>query len=235
MANCLYCGNPISFECVWSSWFQKSAVACKSCYMSFTSIAIDAYSCKKCSRPYDEKWFTGKGELCIDCKERWQDKELFLGNRSLLSYEKNGQAWMTQFKFRGDTALAEMFKADIQKVWHGYKRYVDAIVPIPLSPSRRKERRFNQAAIIAEMMDNRKLVPLLLKNEQEKQSKLHKYERLHRENPFVLNEDARQNLSGRSILLVDDIYTTGTTIEQAAQKIWGVCACEIYSFTLFRS
>lgn len=231
MGDCLYCGDTVGFESVWSKWLKQYPSACEACYASFSSISHRV--CKKCGRPHDERWFVGE-EICQDCTKLWCNEDLFLGNRSLFSYDQAGQVWMKRFKFQGDAVLAWMFEKGIQKACAVYKRQIDAVVPIPLSESIQKERRFNQAEIIAEMVSPKKIKYLFLKEEQFKQSKLDRNERLHRANPFLLNKEAWQGFSGQTILLVDDVYTTGTTIYQAAQKIWEKSPCKIYSFTLFR-
>ena len=58
---------------------------------------------------------------------------------------------MKRYKFLGDTALLDVFKPELKKV----KVKQDWIVPIPLSPDRLRERRFNQAELIARMMRGR--------------------------------------------------------------------------------
>ena len=113
---------------------------------------------------------------------------------------------------------------------------VDVIIPVPVHPSRRRKRGFNQAEVLAKIMGERLGIPvrtdLLTRTKKTlPQKELSAGERL-------------KNLSGafraevipaeiRRILLVDDIYTTGSTIEactralktSGAQAIYFVVIC----------
>src|SRR5699024_8558022 len=82
------------------------------------------------------------------------------------------------------------------------------IVPIPLSKTRLSERAFNQAALIASLIGEIDET-LLSRIDNQKQSKKTKQERINTINNFKVNK----KVSGK-ILLVDNIYTTDTTIRQ---------------------
>lgn len=233
MKHCLYCYAEIGFESVWSKWLKPYAEVCETCKSQFQR--IEGKVCLKCGRPYDVNWFTGTEMVCHDCKEMWADTR-FIKNTSLFLYDEAGQAWMAKFKFRGDVVLAQMFEAEIRAFWKRNQKNIDAIVVVPLSTERQQERRFNQAQVFAEMMEHRKILTIFQKHHQSKQSKLGKYGRLHRENPFFFLEN-QENLHyfPKNVLIVDDIYTTGTTIHQICELIWQKSSSKIYSFTLFRA
>ncbi|WP_290757371.1 ComF family protein [Exiguobacterium sp. UBA3491] len=133
---------------------------------------------------------------------------------------------MRRFKFLGDTALLEMFTDDLKKV----KIKQAVLVPIPLSTERLADRRFNQAELIARQMRG-KIAPYLSRLEGPAQSKAGRQARLARSNPFCVKNDVK----GKNIVLVDDVYTTGVTLRQAMFRLKEAGAKEISAVTLFRS
>ncbi|WP_294745016.1 ComF family protein [uncultured Exiguobacterium sp.] len=133
---------------------------------------------------------------------------------------------MHRYKFLGDTFLIQMFTAELKKV----KMRRGWIVPIPLSENRLSERKFNQAEEIARRM-NGKVISALKRDEGAAQSSKSRKERLNRTNPFHVTKE----VSGKRILLVDDVYTTGITLRQAMVRLKEAGASEISAVTLFRS
>src|SRR5699024_5857763 len=102
------------------------------------------------------------------------------------------------------------------------------ISPIPLSNQRLAERGFNQSLQLAEML-NRPVSHLFQRKGTEKQSKKTRVERLQMDNPFRLIKKINQ-----PVLLIDDIYTTGTTLRHAA-SLCKQSGCEqVYALTLCR-
>ncbi len=142
-------------------------------------------------------------------------------------------------KFRGARILAKPMAssaaADIaellqERFQHGY----DWIIPIPLHPSRLSERGYNQAQLLAEEVSKlcgigvRTDVVKRVRNTRQ-QSKLTKKKR--REN--LLNAfKVKENLSGKSILLLDDVITTGNTVCACAEALKAAGAKEVRAIAL---
>lgn len=236
MRICLYCSSLLKMKGTWSQWLSTYSPVCEKCREKFQ--VITGPICNRCGRLYTRSDFTVCQETCDECLIRWQQMPKFLGNTSLFLYDEVGKEWMNRFKFRGDSILIQMFQKEISCFWRTKRRTIDKIIPIPLSKERALERRFNQAEEIAKMMNVDKIALLLGSQSQEKQSKRSKYERLHQDNPFYVLSDeyhkhTKKNMG--SILLVDDIYTTGATIWHAVNAIYTCFVCEIYCFTLFRA
>ena len=104
------------------------------------------------------------------------------------------------------------------------------IVPIPLSPERLQERGFNQAeALIVEA--GLQSANLLKRTHSEKQSKKSRSDRIHVPQVFSLEPTT---LEGKRILLVDDIYTTGSTLRHAAKILVENGAASVSSITIAR-
>ncbi|KYG33691.1 hypothetical protein AZF04_15820 [Alkalihalobacillus trypoxylicola] len=155
-------------------------------------------------------------------------------NYSLYRYNSFLKEILATFKYRGDTIIASYFS---QKLFDTYQAFFSNayVICIPLSKERLHERGFNQAELLVEGWPNKEYVHLLMKNERSKQSKKSRRLRLQsfQDNPFFI-EKQNIDLSLNNIVLVDDIYTTGTTIRQAAIVLKQAGANQIFSITIAR-
>ncbi|WP_311921608.1 ComF family protein [Heyndrickxia sporothermodurans] len=136
---------------------------------------------------------------------------------------------LARFKYRGDYILAKIFSQKIQKELE--KISYDAIVPIPLSNERLLERGFNQSTALATEA-NINVANLLTRVHTEKQSKKSRQERIHLQQVFNRRDDVK--LEGENILLIDDIYTTGSTLRHAAKILKEAGAKSVTSITIAR-
>ena len=110
--------------------------------------------------------------------------------------------------------------------------HIDGLIPLPLYPDKEKLRGYNQAAVICNGMSAVMDVPVLndvLKRQRytETQTKKHRTERWENvADSFVLNNE--HLLKGKKLILVDDVVTTGATLEASGNtllKIEGVQLC----------
>ncbi|MGM0381436.1 MAG: phosphoribosyltransferase family protein [bacterium] len=114
----------------------------------------------------------------------------------------------------------------------------DSFVPIPLTEIRREERGFNQSRQLAEALENKYELPvelLLDKNLQTPaQSLLDREERLNNlEDSFICSPEKK--IANKNLIIVDDIYTTGTTLREAAQTLKEAGAQNTGAIVLARS
>lgn len=102
-------------------------------------------------------------------------------------------------------------------------RTVDAIIPVPLHPKKKKARTYNQSEMIAkgmaESMNSKLIADVLIRSvHSESQTQKDKIERwLNVKNVFAVK--STDSLKNKHILLVDDVVTTGATLESCAQKL----------------
>jgi competence protein ComFC len=233
MSYCLICHVEIVPILSWSALFdeEKTPKICGECNENFTPIIGKV--CEICGRPFaflEEEYRVGN--LCLDCI-RWEEDKHWSGsldqNRSLYRYTDVIKDVIAKFKFRGDYVLAEVFAKDLRQALQAFQ--YNYIVPIPLSEERLYERGFNQAeALITTAGFNP--THLLSRVHTEKQSKKSRSERIHLQQVFKLEADL--NLNSKTILLIDDIYTTGSTLRHAAKILKDNGAAKVYSFTLAR-
>ncbi|WP_018665153.1 ComF family protein [Heyndrickxia acidiproducens] len=231
---CLYCRQPIRYPFFWRTLVfpQQDIWLCDACRGKLKRISGPV--CKICCRPLAklDPAFIREG-ICQDCA-RWEEDAAWSGvlekNTSLYEYNDFCKDVLAQFKFRGDYILSSIFADDIQKVLEHSD--AELIVPIPLSPERLSERLFNQSEALAEAA-GLQTVPLLKRTHSEKQSKKTRDERIHQEQVFQIEE--HQPIQGVSVLLIDDIYTTGSTLRHAAKVLKTAGAAKVTSLTIARS
>jgi competence protein ComFC len=231
--HCLICHSEIEAILSWNTLFGKDEApkVCRECKEKFAPITGEV--CEICGRPFAFLGAEYRGEnLCFDCR-RWEEDENWSGsldqNRSLYRYTDFVKDIIAKFKFRGDYVLAEIFEEDLRQALQAFQ--YDYIVPIPLSEERLYERGFNQAEALITIAGF-KSTQLLSRVHTEKQSKKSRSERIHLQQVFKLDTDL--NLNSKTILLIDDIYTTGSTLRHAAKILKDNGAAKVYSFTLAR-
>ena len=215
---CLVCGKEFAVD---------EVKLCAKCIAKINFVDDDY--CDKCGKVVAEN-----KELCIDC-ERYD--RYFTTARAVGVYNEGLKEYIKLFKYHNQRHLAESLAQlmiiyierfyDLQKL--------DLITYIPLHKSRMQERGFNQAYLLAKEIANYFNLPLgtLLMREQAtvKQSKLAKLARKKnlKEQFKVINSKKAKN---KNILLVDDIFTTGTTVNQASKILIESAANKVKVITL---
>ena len=185
--------------------------------------------CMKCG-----KKIQGDEELCTDCKNR---NHTFDRARTLYEYGTAAPS-IYRLKYKGRQEYADFFGEEMGKYLGEFIRRVspDVLVPVPLHRKKQKRRGYNQAACLA-----RALVKSLNLPVDEKLVK-----RVRNTAPMKrLNPTERQNnlkkafIIGRNdvklydrVILVDDIYTTGTTLDEIAALLKAGGVSEVYCVTL---
>jgi competence protein ComFC len=230
---CLNCHELILPSIGWRAIFSedKEHLICSACEGKLEKIEGD--QCRICSRPFcniDEKF--RRDDLCHDCF-RWEGDPEWQGylekNHSLFLYNEFLKEVIAKFKFRGDYVLAKIFSECFKEKLN--KIAPDHLVPIPLSEERLYERGFNQAeALLIE--SGFSPANLLSRIHTEKQSKKSRSERIHLPQVFQVKPDIQ--IAGKKIVLIDDIYTTGSTLRHAAKLLNEAGAASIQSLTLAR-
>ncbi len=179
-------------------------------------------------------------EICIDCEKLcqfiplWQEK-LELSIWSAYNYHESIHAkLMKSIKYKGNNEIISiLFKPITLPDFSA----IDYIVPVPLHKRKYCERGFNQSLLIAESLakEIKKEVNrnLLRKKDTKQQAKLNKEQRkLNVDGSFLWKGES---LEGKTILLVDDVVSTGATVEACIGALKSA-GCTNYSiFCLFRA
>lgn len=143
-----------------------------------------------------------------------------------------------QFKYRRDLGLADAFAQHLTSVYTAARVEVDLIVPVPLGKKRYQERGYNQAALLASALSGRlaiRCLPAAAKRIKETKSQVGLDIDQRRENVADAFWADGSLVSGKSILLVDDVLTTGATLNSCSQALKLAGATQVIALTLARA
>lgn len=187
------------------------------------------------------RFFDGAGEphFCAGCLG---SRPPFTRHRSGARYEGVAKDIILLYKYRGfevlSGVLAEFLIRSLgreEDLWSG----VEAVVPVPLHPAKEKSRGFNQARLLAKRLARQKNIPLLegrlVKVRQtEAQTSLDARAReTNLKGAFRVKKSA--GVKGKIVLLVDDVYTTGSTIRECSRALKKAGVKEVRAVTVARA
>jgi len=162
--------------------------------------------------------------------------------RSCRSYNGLIEICIKQFKYHNRKGMVRVFR-DLAQDYLFQKpiepRTVDIMIPVPLCAARYRKRRYNQSGLIAWMLSGFLSVPVrahnLIKTKNTPaQIGLSRNERINNiQDSFSTVKPSL--LAGKSILLVDDVMTTGTTLDACAEELLRAGARKVTGFTLART
>lgn len=219
--NCLLCDLPLPQIPSWRGLFlnELPQTICIGCRKGFEM--IEGGVCRYCSR--------AGLDMCEECVQ-WE-KTAYAGcitsGKCLFTYNKAMQDYIYQFKFLQDVVLARAFAPELHEVLK--RRKGAAVVPIPVHPERLKNRTFAQV----EALLHEARIPFLtlLEKTEAVQGQKSREQRLAAERLFSWNGQPVP----KRIVLVDDLYTTGTTMRHAAKVLKDAGAESVDLLSLVRS
>lgn len=137
----------------------------------------------------------------------------------LFPYEGRASQAVRHLKYRRATALAEWMAQQLADAHEAIPIHDDGVIPVPIHWTRRAVRGFNQSELLAERMEREQLLPdLLLRIKATKsQAGLNQAERLKNLNGAF--RTGGTTLAGKSLLLIDDVMTTGHTLRMCAKEL----------------
>lgn len=156
----------------------------------------------------------------------WEFSDAFQNLAHALKYKKMPSLGLKLGRFAAESISSYIFPP------------LDVAVPIPLHSTRRRERGYNQAEQIAMGFANTLDIPIaadiLLRTEYTKtQTKLNREERrTNLQSAFSVSSRQGEDIRKKNVLLIDDVFTTGATMETAAKRLLDNGAAQIYGFTL---
>jgi len=191
--------------------------------------------CKKCSKPIEQE----EKEYCNDCEQK---NFQFVKGFAIWSYNDAMKHSIAEFKYHNKKEYAKFYIREMVQIYGEMikKLSLDAIVPIPIHRSKYLERGYNQADILARGMGKELNLPvlseLLVRNKKTlPQKQLSDKERLRNlREAFGFNIKAAERFEKEisRVLLVDDIFTTGSTIEACSNVLKSNGVRDIYFATL---
>ncbi len=207
---------------------------CASCHEGLPWVR--APLCPLCGRPYFDSP-TSSNHVCGDCL---LVPPPFDGARSAALYSDIVRKRIHEVKFGGRLywipPLVQLL-VDCLEEWS--LKGLDGLVAVPLHVKRVRQRGFNQSALLAELLGKRLRMPvcrdaLVRSRWTEPQTRLKREERLKNvAHAFAVGN--RSSVRGRSILLIDDVHTTGSTVAACTLTLKEARAERVYVLTVARS
>ena len=213
---CVICGDDV---------FNKYSI-CKHCIKALPYLT--GKICLHCSDP-----LVSLGDYCKRCKGR-----TFFYDRAIAPfvYEGEIQKLVHSFKFSNKRYLCKSFAIFMADKFKAEKLYADIVVPVPLCDKRLKQRGYNQSKLLAiefSKLTNVPLSPDVLKRIKEtpNQTSLNFLERqTNLIGAFKVKN--KKQVAGKSIVLIDDVFTTGATVTECAKMLKSAGASSVYVVTL---
>ncbi len=196
---------------------EKICPGCRT-KLSFVSGSL----CMKCGK---ELTFED-GEYCLDCMRR---RRTFDRGAALLNYNEVSARSMAQIKYKNKREYLDFYSEEMVKRLgkRMVRMHPDALIPVPVHPARKRVRGYNQAEELARRLSEQTGLPvcadvLVRSKKTAPQKELTPEQRLKNlEQAFSVKEEKLEELwpDLDSVILVDDIYTTGSTIEACARVL----------------
>lgn len=186
--------------------------------------------CIKCGKKLKDATQT----ICSDCRRR---NHAYVQNKAVYVYTGPMKLAMYRFKYSNCRTYGKTFVEDVWKmhaIWL-QNLSVDAVVPVPMYRKKEKRRGYNQAEVLAHgiaqklgcpletklVVRAKNTVPLKNLNDTQRKKNLEKAFKI-RKNGVKLNK----------ILLIDDIYTTGSTLDGVTTALLAAGVREVYCLTI---
>lgn len=198
----------------------KGERICSPCRMKLPY--IEEPRCMKCSKPLEQD---GK-EYCSDCGHK---RYAFDKGYALWIYNDDMRHSIAEFKYHNKKEYAKFYINEMLRLYGKRINNLtpDVIVPVPLHRSKYQSRGYNQADILARGFGKELEIPvlskLLIRNKktlpQKKLSNKERFDNLREAFEFSDMEFRNYNKKITTVLLVDDIYTTGSTIDACSSVL----------------
>lgn len=174
------------------------------------------YICSKCERNVN----LTRINLMVNVKDKYYQHVFFL-----FKYEGFIREKIIEYKFKDSSYLYKMFSKLIlnTKEINSFINEYDIIIPVPISKKRLKERGYNQSELIAKQISKANKIPLQLNvlykiKNIKPQSQMNKKQRLENiKNVYIVKNV--EKIENKKILIIDDVYTTGSTVNECAKVL----------------
>ena len=222
-AKCVFCGRILGAD---------ETGACHACSRRLPFVTEPV--CVHCGKPLEDE----REAICHDC--RLNPDTALDASRALWVYREDTKAAMMDFKYGGCSKDAEYYADELANrfLYRVREWEPDVIVPIPIYWRRAWFRGYNQAEQLASVLGEKWGLPVceLLRRTRgtAPQKALDPAERRRNlRQVFAIDEERPGKPDYRRILLIDDVYTTGATLDTAAhvlkeagaERVFGLCLC----------
>ena len=193
-------------------------------------ITIKGPFCEKCGRPMEEE-----GKICGECEA---SNFSFDGGKSIYTYASVSDS-IYRFKYMNRAAYGKTFGHLMAREAADWLEWIkpDALVPVPLHKKRLIKRGYNQAKELADAVSEVSGIPVAdylvtrLKNTVPQKLVGKNGRGINMKKAFIVRENV---VSFKRIVLIDDIFTTGSTIDSLARELKDAGVKEVFLLTISR-
>jgi len=189
---------------------------------------LDGILCDICGLPQD------KPGVCGTCLA---ERPRFRALRAWAVFSAPIQPALHGLKYRRNISMEDAFALHMLPFVKSLNWQIDMVIPIPLGQQKLKERGYNQVGMIAKPLAlalDMRYAPngLMRRKETRSQVGLTKAERkANVQNAF----QAGKGINGKSVLIMDDVSTTGSTLSAGAEVLYSAGARDVYALTVARA
>lgn len=216
-AQCMGCGELTGTEEGW---------LCEECAETIKELSmLERTLCMRCGQEIQ------KGRVCDNCGD-WPDDGVFAA-RYCYGYAEPVSRAVRQMKYAGVSRMMEWMGGEMAAlIERGDFGTVDLLVPVPMHPARVRERCRNHAQCIAEALSRETGIPewdglARIRNTKQQARRKGEKRKTAMEGAFSVQGDTKV-IAGKRILLVDDVITTGATVNSCARVLYACgaeCVC----------
>lgn len=173
--------------------------------------------------------------LCADCQ---RVRPRYRTLRSWSVFDDPVRNALHKLKYRRDVALGDALAAQLSEFAVGLRWPVDMIVPVPLGKKRSQDRGYNQVGLIARplaLATRTVFAPDALHRVRETRSQVGLSKPERRANVSGAFQAHGKRVSGKIILLMDDVATTGSTLSACAEALYDAGAHDVFALTVSRA
>ncbi|MEE3361954.1 MAG: ComF family protein [Anaerovoracaceae bacterium] len=191
----------------------------------------DGRTCAKCGKPLGDAW---KHDICADCRER---EHVFDKGFTCLQYGLYEKRLIAEYKYLRKKYIARVISEIMYDRMECEDISYDIVTAVPVHRSRLKTRGFDQAALCASMFAERAGTEyadslVRVKHTRAMKSLNAEERKINISGAFAAAAGAADRIKGKDVLLVDDIYTTGSTADVCAAVLKNEGARAVYVLTL---
>ncbi len=196
---------------------------------------LDDPCCTACGYPFE--YDQGVASLCPRC-HAWPPA--FDKARAAIVYEEASRKIILDFKHGGRTDGLKFFAHQLHRVGHDLLPKADLLIPVPLHKKRLRQRRFNQSALLARALSKASARPyatnilLRARNTPPQGAFTASGRRRNVAGAFHIRKQAGPEISGKTVILIDDVFTTGATLSACAKTLKNAGAKYVYALALMR-
>ncbi len=212
---------------------QPGTLLCDDCCRDFPRVMLPV--CQLCGQPTDAPG------ICSQCRHTPLTID---GIRSVFVFEGGVRQAIHQLKYRNHQSIAVSLARLMADYWHANPMLIDLLISVPLHPARQRERGYNQAELLARALGSMISLPVVssgLRRLRHTRPQMSLDATQRRENvrgAFIYQSSEASGgnaVSGQHVLVIDDVCTTGSTLEACSLALKAAGACAVWGFTLARA